>query len=204
MLLSSLLAFLVVLHGLAWCGAETIEVVMHPKPGIRSTGSTLGNEIAYAMKVLLNDVARAPLGPTIDYLQLPMYYLLTLLSILLALCSFRQTLGRCRIRTLQVLRVIAYAAVPIGIISALLPLIVICIGCLLFPFDDAELLIGIFIALAVLAFLTIPAHFLSSGLRYYLSLPRARLLGYVANVLAMLTVFSLSLFFSLLLSGGWK
>ena len=63
-------------------------------------------------------VARAPL------ISLP--YLLifgggmvgVFLAALALLCSLRQTLGRCRVRTVQVLRVVGYSATPVCVVWA--------------------------------------------------------------------------------------
>lgn len=51
-------------------------------------------------------------------LELPAVFALTSLALLLLLVSLRQTLGRCKVRTLQVLRIWAYACGPMALATA--------------------------------------------------------------------------------------
>jgi hypothetical protein len=103
--------------------------------------------------------------------------LLYQLATLLLLCSLRQTLGRCRVRTVQVLRVAAYALPPAGLLSgAVQPWLIVASA---FIHES----IGLFSLLSGPLFI---GGYLAIGLGRYLKLPRSWLLGPVAVIVGML------------------
>lgn len=64
----------------------------------------------------LRTITRSPVRTGLAYFYLPTGVLLVQLGALCVMSGLRQTLGRCRVRTTQVLRVFAYTATPIGIV----------------------------------------------------------------------------------------
>jgi len=122
---------------------------------------------------------------------------LFLLASLGLLCSLRQTLARCRVRSVQILRVVAYAAAPVLLLWGLYVNLVVLSDVLLWwmaylaEINDAlEAAVGIGVGTVPIAMF---AWFLAAGLRYYLRLPRARLVALVCMFVAALftvTVFA--------------
>ena len=101
------------------------------------------------------------------------------------LAGLRKTLGRCRVRTPQVFRVMAYAATPICL---MIPLMVLAVVALSIIFWSVPILPSIFEFLGYTSLVVIPGYYFSAGLKHYLHLPRPRILGFTAAFVAALTV----------------
>lgn len=109
------------------------------------------------------------------------------------LCGLRQTLGRCRVRTVQVFRVIAYSATPVclvwGACNLLLPALMILLDSLyMFMTKTAVLMIAAWVLPHVVFTL-----YVGCGLRYYLRLPRAWLLAVTASIVGQLFAYTMVL-----------
>ncbi len=109
----------------------------------------------------------------------------------LVICAMRQTLGRCKVRTTQVLRIIAYIANPVCLFWVVIVLLAFGINDLTPPATrstdkfETSLFLG-----AVGAHACVFAWFLTAGLRYYLKIPNAVRLGVGATVIAIFLTFS--------------
>lgn len=88
----------------------------------------------------------------------------------------RQTLAGCRVRFVQVLRVVAYAAIPVALLETLLRLAALCAPRMMTRpvLNDDYLLLNTALFAAIVAAATaIPAIYLMAGIREYLRLPHA-------------------------------
>jgi len=131
-----------------------------------------------------------------------------LLIALGTLCSFRQTLGRCQVRAVQVLRVVAYAATPVCTLWATINLFHFAIGFAFFSRwvclpDGQPVWFAVFTVLGTVALPALLAILLCAGLKRYLRLPRAILLGLAASLIAFLAPITASLVIDVYLAGGW-
>jgi hypothetical protein len=95
-----------------------------------------------------------------------------LLSLVAMLCALRQTLAKCRVRPIQMLRVVAYAAIPASQWCALALLANLWVFQKL-PYDHFLRSDFIVQPSGPLIFILIFAHYLQRGLKYYLQLPRS-------------------------------
>ncbi len=136
------------------------------------------------------DLQRQPAAPSAK--QAPVLLGTVFLVVLVALgvlASLRQTLGRCRVRTVQILRVVAYAAPASCALYSVLFVFLNSVTYTVYRLDLSYLripaeLVNIAVPLAV------PAVFLCAGLKCYLRLPRAILLAIAAVLIAGLFVFT--------------
>lgn len=113
------------------------------------------------------------------------FLLVSLLAAMAMLCGLRQTLGRCRVRTVQILRVFAYASTPLFVwlgpmfvVAAALPDTVARSSA-----SSLALCVGIGSLILLLA---CPTLFIFAGLRRYLRLPRAAVLAGTAVLVGAL------------------
>jgi hypothetical protein len=127
---------------------------------------------------------------------------LILLAALTLLCSLRQTLGRCRVRSIHILRIISCVSTPVLVLCALW---VDGYNCLVqWPvLLDSEGFMALGPALLMLTPPTIFALFLGVGLKRYLQLPRAWLLAIVTVIVSFLFIFTGLTVFVVLSQGGW-
>ena len=186
MLAFSAVCFLVVLHVtacLGWLIIDTIDGFLYQPPrsfgwrALRLTGE------------ILHDIAESPLKSTLDYVLVPVIMSLILLATLVMLCSLRQTLGRCRVRSAQILRLTAYVATPVLILWSIWVIAVACLATLL-PIDETNALVVLTILVCYTTPPAIFALFLGVGLKRYLQLPRAWLLAIVTVIVAFLFAFT--------------
>ncbi|UCD27983.1 MAG: hypothetical protein JSV03_12895, partial [Planctomycetota bacterium] len=108
LLLTSVYWFVVALHGLAglgWFVLEVVDQLLTTTSGW--TGTTYLDALAHHFK----DMATISFTSFSGYFKLLVICYFGPLAVSLGLlCSLRQTLGRCRIRTVQILRVVAYTS----------------------------------------------------------------------------------------------
>lgn len=209
MLASAVPACLLALHGLAalgWLAAEMFRIwVPNPRRGqwgtsigLLETGrlSWLVDELSWILKSL----AILPHEIGWSYALLPCGVTLILLATLTFLCALRQTLGRCRVRSVQVLRVVAYAGVPTGLLSGvywvLLTCLPVALGSIPSPPAAVEVAAGNVVPLLMFG------AFVSIGLKHYLHLPRAWLVGLTAVGVACLFMFTAYALFATLAGDG--
>ncbi|NLE58225.1 MAG: hypothetical protein GX616_07690 [Planctomycetes bacterium] len=113
-------------------------------------------------------------------------FLLTgLLAALAMLCGLRQTIGQCRLRTVQLLRVVAYASAPaficLGVCFVLVTVLIDTVP----RSAPSSLQVCVRIG-AMTVFTMCPAFFLFAGLRRYLHLPHAALAAFAAALVGLL------------------
>jgi len=115
------------------------------------------------------------------------------------LAALRQTLGRCRVRAVQLLRVVAYATIGTSLLMLPTVLVLFWVVGEAFPWGRWYGTLGL---LALLLPLFVPClmfgYFVTVGLRDYVKLPRPWALGLTASFtasLAALAVFATFVFF---------
>lgn len=190
LLMTSVLWWHVTFFGLAWLTATAIGAVMNYGFWQPSTGVT--NSPVYSLAVVLgglSSIAFQERGASF-----PAMMFLTIFGALLLICTLRQTLGRCKVRLVQILRVVAYVSTPFVLLMALMMLAV----------TVAQILSGVQDWLVVTLALFVPTCFvgllgfyIGAGLKHYLRLPHAYATGVIAaftgglfgvTILAVVTV----------------
>ncbi len=179
---SGALIFAVALPGLAALSAGAVALLELLLVESGYAAPAVLSAIARHMLVL----ARMPLDVGWSYLLLmPTFITLQLLSATVLLCSLRQTLGRCRVRTRQVFRVAAYAAAPICLIWAALHVLMDLIeASVSWPLTGWAALMEPLVW--VVLYVAPHGAYLAIGLKCYLQLPRAWLLGLTAAFFGLL------------------
>lgn len=119
------------------------------------------------------------------------------------LCALRQTAIRFNVRTVQILRVCAYALQPAALVAVLVFYVT---GTLWIRFHggttstaDLDCLFGLLGIVAV-----IEGVYYGVGLRFYLRLPHALAMGMSATVIGFLVVSSAVMFLAVWSLGGWS
>ena len=203
-LLSAVPAFLVTTHAVA--GALWLIFWSASRVPGGPTARFFGGQTLPVFRLLADFAVEMALlsinaGPAYVYVALAAFLILGAATFLLV--SLRQTLGRCRVRSAQVLRVAAYAAVPATITcGALLVASIVGVGCLtlyIAPSLGDVVTLGLALTVPVLVL----GVYLSVGLRHYLQLPRPWLLGFTASAVAVLFTLTAFMFTTVLLQGGW-
>lgn len=178
--------FAVLFHGLAWITCVILNALLaHPAIGMAMLRS-------YALLTLLYACEKAhQTARDEDFYWFHHLAYTGLFATLALLCSLRQTLGRCRIRTVQILRVVAYASTPFSICLAPLLLIEFWLAEMLDPPSVGDLgMILIVIALLAAQPLCF-VFFLIPGLRDYLGLPHPRFLAVTSALVGFLFALTL-------------
>ena len=182
LLLSSVVVFLLLLHGgalLAWLVCLGVSELLE---SLRGAGLT------YGLRRLGDDmlnVATVPFYLGLIWATVPATLLGIELAATLLLCSLHQTLGRCRVRAVQVFRVAAYAATPTcaGWAVILLGHVVLQAVCRGTGVSATEVLPTLFVLMGLPL---IYGVFLAAGLKQYLRPPRSWLLGLTAAFVGLL------------------
>lgn len=189
----SVVVFLILLHGLAgvgWLLTDKLFLKWFPLSFYTPSSPSRLEGLAS----IFRDIAETPFTDPTACLFAAIAVWLVLLAALALLCSLRQTLGRCRVRSIQILRVISYVSTPVLALTALwilasasaLALLPLQIGL------AAEItLIAALHAMPLVAFIV----FLGFGLKRYLRLPRAWLLAIVTTLAASLFALTALMFF---------
>jgi hypothetical protein len=189
--LLAVIAFPIVFHGTAFLAAAVYEMVIGPiVPSWQSPrigGVTLYTPVTDAF-FELQEIAMVPLNLPPDYLRLFPSLLYYFSAFTLVICGLRQTLGKCKVRTMQVVRVSAYSVIPISVAGALVTLLILFLTFIDYASNkDHE------IALACMMFsslVAVPTIYLRAGLRHYLKLPRSGILAFSASLIALLLVYT--------------
>ena len=201
-LVSAVPAFLLTMHAMAGL-ALLVFWLLDRTLSARATGyfGTYVSPLA-VLAQYARAVATLPVIAGLNYVCLAGAVLLDVVAATALLASLRQTLGRCRVRPVQVLRVAAYATVPAVAVTAVA--VFLCgvgAACLLAYGMPLGVALGNVLAFGLCV--TIPGAYLGTGLRRYLQLPRPWLLGLTASAVAMLLTFTAVMFTIVLLAGGW-
>lgn len=134
-------------------------------------------------------VANLPFELRVGHFIILAILLSVLLTAFATLCSLRQTLGRCRVRTIQVLRVMAYSAAPFWIMLAILFLFLPTFLSMGNSKWISELPDWLILTLIIVLPTTIPSICsvpIVAGLKHYLHLPRPTALGMTALFIGFL------------------
>lgn len=185
MMLGSVLVFMTVLHATAWLLAEGFAALDPVRPFAAGPIWNPQSNVYGRLSTALEGLAGLPFEAGWYYLPTPGAALLTLFAALALLSSLRQTLGRCRVRPRQMVRVAAYMSTPVAIHLAFIILGIFVFGELFQHDDVSATAIVIVVALLVIPPLVLGVY-LSSGLWCYLKLPRPFLLGVMAAGVAIL------------------
>jgi hypothetical protein len=199
LLLTSVLWFCVAFHGLAAVAWATVHV------GNRVFGYSrpwwLGSPLS-ELESLLRYAALMPLESGTEYLMFPGLLLGVVLAVLGSLCCFRQSLGRSRVRTVHILRVVAYASTPVSAIWGVVALAQMLFFDLSLSWGNV-VVDSIVVCSILLAFPVTLAVYLTAGLKRYVRLPRSSLLAIAATVVAFLFVVTATVVVDILRMGGW-
>ena len=199
----SIVAFIVVLHGAALlgtllCGAIAM-FISYPAPAF---GYYSYSPVQRSCNSLL-DLAVLPFDKPGEYLLLIGAACAVLLVTLILLCSLRQTLGRCRVRTAHVVRLVAYTATPVLVLSSLW---IVGVTGLDHALPRDRFGTTWYLPLQLCFLLTPPAllvAYLGIGLKRYLMLPRPWLLAVVTVLVAFLFAATVVVVREVLTHGGY-
>ncbi|GMU35355.1 MAG: hypothetical protein AMXMBFR20_32270 [Planctomycetia bacterium] len=191
MIVAAVLLVPVTLHGGAFCLSVAFAGLGEL---FHASATTFGLQFSMAaahhfdsLSSVLLFVSALPFDKTLRYAaSVPGGASVFFLASLGLISSLQQTLGRCRVRPVQVLRVVAYAASPVCV---LLPIIYLFLSCGVNLAGDNDYVALPLALVGNASIIFIPGYYLSAGLKYYLHLPRPRSLGYVAALVSALTLF---------------
>lgn len=179
----AVVVFLLVFHGVAWLAGKAILWVVVPGGMLSGPYFTPPGRFE-EVGLLLKDIGETPFEADLkNYLWFPGGVLLSLAAALLLVMLLGETLGKCRVRRVQVLRVFAYAALPAAIVQPLIMLGVV-IGMQLWS-DTARLPPPVWAILLMLvavlaAFVSAFGAYLALGFKHYLRIPRPWPVGMTA------------------------
>ncbi|OWY72135.1 hypothetical protein B7486_04200 [cyanobacterium TDX16] len=187
--LLAVIAFPVAFHGISFLSAAAYELVNGPivptwswtayQSGVPVTVAGLIGDSFFDLK----QMALLPFYGTSGYYWIFPFTLVYFLVPTLLLCALRQTLGRCKVRSVQIARVVAYSSVPIAIWGAVIAVASSFVEHLSIPLGAAgETTGGCGILITLILMTTV---FLRAGLKHYLRLPRPGLLAGAASLVGM-------------------
>lgn len=184
LLLTSVLWWHGLFYGSAWVLGTIIQkaswYAIGPYPGavVQTVQSSLF-ALAGSVGMNLTNIAQGAFG--FDGLMVSGILILILLVTLVVICCLRQTLQRCKVRAVQILRVFAYAAAPFFIATAamMIAAVVVAVVCRRIALSWAPML-PLLMAAGPVALLGI---YVGAGLKHYLRLPRA----YVTVIISAFT-----------------
>ena len=193
--LVAMIVFPVVLFGTALITAKTYEsingplfparwVAGRPSPPFRGQLSGAFYELSELGVAPFSSLYRR--SPAIDSRLVFQCVLMFFGVATTLLCCLRQTLGRCKVRAIQVLRVTAYSCIPISFWTALSIVFLTFLWSLCQWYPD--LLKTGSVVLMLMGLAGISTAYLRAGLDRYLQLPRPGLLASAALVVAWLSV----------------
>ncbi|MCG8405793.1 MAG: hypothetical protein MI923_11405 [Phycisphaerales bacterium] len=197
----SIVLFFVVLHGTALCSWIILDHIydnLYPVPWRFGPGPPPTLELVIAE---LEDIAQAPVLLGSKYLLALTSIMSFLLAMLAVPCSLWQTLGKCRVRTVQILRTVAYMLPPAFVLCSWVILcFIILMGLVRFdnPMHDF-----VFAFSFIFAVTLIPAFYVGTGLKRYLQLPRAYFVAVVTSIIALLFLMSTNVIMAAVLRSLW-
>jgi hypothetical protein len=196
LLLTSVLWFEITMNVFAWLAGLALAAILQAvNPGSFTPQWQWLHRVQRIMSRLPDEFGDLDVVPwTLGFL------LVSLLAALAMLCGLRQTLGRCRVRAVQILRVVAYASTPmfmcLGPTFAVVLALAECVN--RSPSSSLALCLGIG---GLILLLACPTLFLFAGLRRYLHLPRAALLAATAVFVGALFAVTAFLFLGTYIMG---
>lgn len=126
-------------------------------------------------------------GPVDVWLPVAASAFIPFLTMIGVLCGLRQTLAKCRVRPVQMFRVVAYSAIPACFCCAIALLIITWIIWLI-PYDHA-LRREFIVQPVIFVFpVLILAYYARSGLKHYLQLPRPGQVAFTAAFIGQLAM----------------
>lgn len=190
----SVVVFLLVFHGVAWLAGKAILWVVVPGGMLSGPYFTPPGRFE-EVGLLLKDIGETPFEIDYEnYLWFPGGVLFSLLGALLLVVLLGDTLGKCRVRRVQVLRVFAYAALPAAVLQPLI-MLGVAVGMQLWS-DTARLPPPLWaVLLMLLAVLTVFVSafgaYLALGFKHYLRIPRPWPVGLTAAFVGILALAAL-------------
>jgi len=197
LLLTSVFWWAVTFHGLVWLTAIVIEGILTHVWQQTPSSNSPWLSLSHTLKSIAESV--------FDGGSLPLFAMLTL-SILGALgliCLLRQTLGRCRVRTVQILRVVAYSSTPFFVVWAavLLTCLTVAIGAT--HRGGMNWMLWFLQILALAVFVVLQGIYTGAGLKHYLHLPRSYFIGITAAFVGGLFGVTVVFFCTITAQMGW-
>ncbi|MHC4441847.1 MAG: transposase family protein [Planctomycetota bacterium] len=185
LLLTSIFWFMVTLHGMAGLG----WLILASADRLSTKAGSASYSRLDKLMEMFGGLATLPFEEAAYLLLAPLALFLGPLGALGILCLLWQTLGRYRVRRIQLLRVVAYTSTTFFIRLALLLLTFIIIDEVLDPISTGEYRLLIFLG----CWATLPgllSIFVSAGLKHYLQLPQPWLHGCTASFVGYLFSFA--------------
>lgn len=185
LVLLSCIVFSIVLHGLAWLTQTAVEwLVSNPafKPARRLSGSL------WDLFQVMAGIASTPFQLGFRYVWVILLVICPLLGAWALLCSLWQTMGQFKIRTIQIFRVIAYTSVPVCFWWAITWFFTAAV----FSFYTSQLADRYAEPFCIFTTWIILGIYLSAGIKWYLVLPKSRLLAMVASFVGYLATITLA------------
>jgi hypothetical protein len=207
-LVFSIVGFLIVLHGtagLGWLMCEGLgRLIGLPRSyyfGISGSTNSLF-VIVGECRAMLWSLATAPLSGLTAYLILLGAIAAYVAAELALLCSLRQTITRCKLRTIHMLRVLAYTATPVLTLFALLVVAEVCLSAVSLVL---RIQIGLIVAGGLLNISPplIFTYYLGIAMKRHVRLPHPWLLASLTVATATLFVVTGSVVTSVFLQGGY-
>lgn len=118
-----------------------------------------------------------------------------------ALYGLRQTLARCRLRGIHMLRIVAYVSPPLFIVWSCV-LLAMSMWQMLFEGSTSPIAFVVYSVGGIVGYLGPPVIFLTAGTRSYARLPRARFVGFTIAFVACLFAFTLAILWDLRVVSG--
>jgi hypothetical protein len=177
----------VLLHGSAWVLGRALLYAVGPMK-IRLMGAYRAGirERFYTLATRLEELAEQPFNEGWSLLGWKVLAVATpFFGTLVLLFALRQTMRRYRVRSIQVLRVVAYIATPVCLWCALAYLLAYYVLPSLFRFMHFRMVLQISFMVVVWG---VFSWYLWRGFRQYLHLPHAAILGMTAALVGMLTL----------------
>lgn len=196
--LLAVIAFPVVFHGIAYLAAAVYEMVNGPiVPSWAGMTIRTGQSVALSGSIadtvfILKEIAIIPFHAPPGYFWILPITLGFFLAATMLLCALRQTLGKCKVRSVQIIRVVAYSSLPIAIWAGAISIVNVVVEQFLDGLGAAHQIVsGCSMLLSLFA---LPTIFLRAGLKHYLRLPRPGLLAGAASLVGLGTTINAILF----------
>lgn len=212
-LASTIAAALIVLHGLAY-------VIVWVAIFVFGAGAWRGNSLTRTqpMNPILEQIwllAHWPGSLDRRYLYLPATIVLGFAGVAAVLYSLHQTLGRCRVKRVHILRVVTYVAPPVLVWVVVFQMaLVIAIPRSLYidwqpmlpeahGWDQLAAWQFALLISALTGLIAVPTIYLAIALREYLDLPRSWIVSLTTTMVSVLFAYSTLVFAGMFISDKW-
>jgi hypothetical protein len=199
LLITSLFWWAVTFHGLAWLTAIAIEGTVNYLPQQTPPSNNPWMMLSQNLGALAESVING------SSLHLIAMLALAILGTLGLICILRQTLGRYRVRTLQILRVVGYSSTPFFVVWAVLLLICTTQGLAVMYLAGPpwNWVLSFSQILMLVIFVVLQGFYIGAGLKHYLRLPRSYFIGMMAAFVGGLFGFTVVFFCMITATIGW-